>query len=48
MINLNWRHCLWLAAVAFIAFGKQERTEALQLAKVLTEKKANFANANTI
>ena len=36
------------AAVLFTACGKQERTEAVQLAKVLTEKKANFASANAI
>ncbi len=49
MIILNSGHCLLLAAVAFITgCGKQERTEAVQLAKVLAEKKANFASANTI
>ena len=45
----NSRHCLLLAAVALLTgCGKQERTEAVQLAKVLAEKKANFASANTI
>jgi hypothetical protein len=49
MIILNSGHCLLLAAVAFITgCGKQGRTEAVQLAKVLTETKANFASANTI
>jgi hypothetical protein len=49
MITLNLRPCLLLAAVALItSCGKQERTEALQFAKVLAEKKANFASANTI
>src|SRR6266567_991156 len=49
MIILNSGHCLLLAAVAFImGCGKQERTEAVQLAKVLAEKKVNFASANTI
>ena len=38
-----------LAAAALITgCGKQERTEAVQLAKLLTEKKANFAAANAI
>jgi hypothetical protein len=49
MIILNSRQCLLLVAVVFITgCGKQERTEAVQLAKVLAEKKANFASANTI
>jgi len=49
MINLNSRHCLLLAAVAFIAgCGKQERAEAVQFSKALKEKKANFASADTI
>jgi hypothetical protein len=40
---------LLLAAVASITgCGKQERTEAVQFAKTLTEEKANFASANTI
>jgi len=46
---LNSRHCLLLAAVALLTgCGKQERIEAVRLAKVLAEKKANFASANTI
>jgi hypothetical protein len=49
MINLNSRHCLLLAAVACIAgCGKQERAEAVQFAKTLKEKKANFASANAL
>ena len=49
MIIVKSRHCLLLAAVAFITgCGKQERTEAVQFAKALTEQKANFASANTI
>jgi len=49
MIVLTSRCWLLLVAVASITgCGKQERTEAVQLAKVLTEKKANFASANTI
>jgi hypothetical protein len=49
MITLNPRHGLLLAAVAFLAgCGKQERIEGVQFAKALTEKKANFAGANTI
>jgi hypothetical protein len=38
-----------LAAAAFLAgCGKQEHNEAVQLAKALTETKANFASANTL
>jgi len=49
MIIVESRRCLLLAAVAFITgCGKQDRTEAVQFAKALTEKKANFASANTI
>jgi hypothetical protein len=49
MITLTSRLCLLLAAVAFITgCGKQERAEAVQFAKALKEKKANFASANTI
>lgn len=49
MIILNSRRCLLLAAVAFITgCGKQGRTEAVQLARVLAENKANFASADTI
>jgi hypothetical protein len=49
MIILTSRYCFLLAAVAFITgCGKQERTEAVQFAKALKERKANFANANTI
>jgi hypothetical protein len=40
---------LLLAGVALITgCGKQERTEAVQLAKALAETTANFASANTI
>lgn len=49
MTIYNAGSCLLLAAAAFITgCGKQERAEAVQLAKVLTEKKANFATANAI
>ena len=49
MAIFDSRRCLLLAAVAFIAgCGKQERIEAVQFAKALTEKKADFAMANTI
>ncbi|HXB74321.1 MAG TPA: hypothetical protein VNY05_39155 [Candidatus Acidoferrales bacterium] len=57
MVSLNSRHCLvlgrllgWLlaAALCMTGCGKQERTEAVQLAKALTGKKANFADANAI
>lgn len=42
-------NCLLLAAAALLTgCGKQARTEAVQLAKVLTEKQANFASANAI
>jgi hypothetical protein len=38
-----------LGAVAFLtACGKEERTEAVRLAKVLSEKQADLARANTI
>ncbi|HYW44653.1 MAG TPA: hypothetical protein VE959_17460 [Bryobacteraceae bacterium] len=41
--------CLLLAAAVLITgCGKQERSEALQLAKALTEKKANLASADAI
>ena len=36
------------AAVAISGCGRQERTEAVQLAKVLEGQKANFASANAI
>lgn len=49
MIVLKSRYCLLLVAVASITgCGKQERIEAVQFAKVLTAKKANFASANKI
>ena len=49
MIIVKLRHCVLLAAVACITgCGKQERIEAVQLAKVLKEKKANLASANAI
>ncbi len=48
MTIVNSRHCLLLATVAFISgCGKQERAEAVQFAKALTEKEAVFASANT-
>src|ERR1035437_1703282 len=41
--------CLLIAAVACITgCGKQERIEAVQLAKALTAKKADYASSNTI
>lgn len=47
MTILNSRYCLLLAAVASITgCGKQERTEAIQFAKLLTQEKATFASAN--
>jgi len=46
---LNSRYGLLLAVAASITgCGKQERIEAVQFAKLLTGKKANFASANTI
>jgi hypothetical protein len=49
MTIVNWRHCLLLATVALIGgCGKQERTEAVQFAKVLAEMKAVFTSANTL
>lgn len=49
MAILDSRQCLLLAAVVFLAgCGRQERTEAVQFAKALTEKKADFASANAI
>jgi hypothetical protein len=43
------RYCLLLATVAFLTgCGKQERTEAVQFAKTLTQTKTAFASANTI
>src|ERR1035438_9789522 len=49
MMVLDSRYCLFLAAVACITgCGKQERIEAVQFAKALTEQKTNFTSANTI
>jgi hypothetical protein len=49
MTIFNSGNCLLLAAAALLTgCGKQERSEAVQLAKVLTGKKANFASANAI
>src|SRR5260221_14757261 len=57
MISLNSRHSLLLglllglllaAVLCITGCGKQERTEAVQFAKALAGKKANFANANAI
>lgn len=49
MSIFNSGKCLLLAAAALITgCGKQERTEAAQLAKVLNGKTANFAAANAI
>jgi len=46
---LSSGRCLLLAAAAlFIGCGKQERIEAVQLAKMFTVKKANFAAADAI
>jgi len=45
---LNWRVCLLAAATVFIGgCGKQERSEAVEFAKVLAEQKVTFASANT-
>ena len=45
----NTRLCVLVAAAACITgCGKQERIEALQLAKTLTAKKADYANSNKI
>ncbi|MGD0666278.1 MAG: hypothetical protein ABSB23_01855 [Bryobacteraceae bacterium] len=47
MSVLKTRYCLLLAALASITgCGKQERTEAIQFAKLLTQEKATFASAN--
>ena len=47
MSVFSWRYCLFLAAVASITgCGKQERNEAVQFAKVLTQERATFAGAN--
>jgi hypothetical protein len=44
----NFVLCLLLAAVACVTgCGKQERNEAVQLAKVLNAKKADYASSNT-
>ena len=49
MTIFNSGGCLLLAIAALITgCGKQARTEAVQLTKVLTEKKANFASADAI
>ena len=49
MTIFNSGSCLLLAVAALITgCGKQARTEAVQLAKALTEKKANFASADAI
>jgi len=49
MTIFNSGNYLLLAAAALsTGCGKQERIEAVQLAKVLTEKKANFAAADSI
>ena len=45
----NSGFCLLVAAAACITgCGKQERNEAVQLAKALTAKKADYASSNTI
>ncbi|HLK62622.1 MAG TPA: hypothetical protein VKU19_04225 [Bryobacteraceae bacterium] len=45
----NSGNCLLLVAAALCAgCGKQERIEAVQFAKVLTEKKSNFAAADAL
>jgi hypothetical protein len=49
MTTIFSKYHLWLAAVAVLAgCGKQERIEAVQFAKTLTEKKATFAAADAI
>ena len=49
MTILKSGNCLLLAAAALITgCGKQERTDAVQLAKVLAAKKADFATADAI
>jgi hypothetical protein len=49
MTVLKSRYCLLLAAVACTTgCGKQERIEAVQFAKVLRAKRADFASANKI
>ena len=49
MTTFNAGKCLLVAAAVLIAgCGKQERIEAVQLAKLLTEKKADFAAAGAI
>jgi hypothetical protein len=49
MTIFNCGKCLLVAAAVLIAgCGKQERAEAVQLAKALTEKKANFTSADAI
>ncbi len=49
MTILNAGNCLVLAAALFFTgCGKQARMEAVQLAKALNQKKANFATANAI
>jgi hypothetical protein len=49
MIVLNSRYWLLLASVALVAgCGRQERAEAVQLAKALKGQQANFASANAI
>lgn len=45
---LNLRTCVLVATAVFLgSCGKQERSEAVQFAKVLTEEKVTFASANT-
>ena len=48
MTILKVRNCLLLAAIAFLGgCGKQERSEAVQFAKVLKETKSTFVSADT-
>lgn len=45
---LNLRTCVLVATAVFLgSCGKQERSEAVQFAKVLTDEKVTFASANT-
>jgi len=44
----DWRTCLFLSTALFMgSCGKQERSEAVQFAKVLTEERVTFVSANT-
>jgi hypothetical protein len=46
---LNSRHCVFVVSIACLAgCGRQERMEAVQFSKVLSDHQVNFAKANTI